>query len=421
MNEQFLHHIWGLGLFNKIGLRTTENEEISIYSPGFYNYNSGADYSNARIKIGKTIWAGNVEIHLKSSDWFRHGHQLDPSHKNTILHVVFENDYEIEGLPCLELKEKIEPHLLKNFETLHLQFHNLPCEHFLHHLDSLSTINWMERLAVQRLQRKTEQIEELLELTTNDWEQVLFILVSRYLGMKVNSDPMEILTRAVPRDFCERNRDNKLSLEAVHFGIAGFLGKPFKDEWHEQLYKEFIHQKKKWNFKEIDASMWKYGRLRPANFPSVRISQLAALSSRKGNLFDKILEIEDLKGIYRLFDLSANSYWREHSRFGVKADMGNRINTGHQTLDNLVINAIVPLLFAYSTLRSKPELKDRVLRWLEEMEAEDNKITRIWRGFRINPENSLHSQGLIELYTRFCVVKLCLNCNWGNKFLNLKD
>ncbi len=421
MNEQFLHHIWGLGLFNKNGLTSTENEEISIYSPGFYNYNSGADYSNARIKIGRTIWAGNVEIHLKSSDWFRHGHQLDPSHKNTILHVVYENDHEIEGMPCLELKGKIEDHLLKNFETLHLQFHNLPCEHFLHHLDVLSTINWMERLAIQRLQRKTEQIEELLEITKNDWEQVLFIMISRYLGMKVNSDPMEILTRAVPRDFCERNRENALSIEAVHFGIAGFLGKPFKDEWHEQLYHEFIFQKKKWKFKEMDASMWKYGRLRPANFPSVRISQLSALSSRKGNLFEKILAIEDLKSLYPVFDISAHSYWKKHSRFGVEADMGNRVNTGHQTLDNLVINAIIPILFAYGSLRSKPELKDRVLNWLDHIEAEDNKITRIWKGFQINGENALHSQGLIELYTRFCIVKLCLNCNWGNKFLNLKD
>ena len=417
MTEAFLHHIWKYKLLDFNELKTVDGNPVTIISNGTHNFNSGPDFSNAKIKVGDTTWAGNVEIHLKTSDWLKHGHQNDKAYDNVILHVVHHHDKELNsGIPVLELKEKVDPALWIKFERMVSAYQFVPCEKHIKEIDKIIFDSWLERLIIERLEQKSEIISNSLKLNRNNWEETFYHLIARNFGFKINSVPFELLAKSLPLHILAKHKNSLFQIEALLFGQAGLLADIFEDEYPNELKKEYKYLRKKFNLEPVQDYLWKFMRLRPVNFPTIRIAQFAQLIFKSINLFSKIREAENPKEILNYFDLRAPDYWNDHFMFD-KISKGKSKTFGASSMYNVIINTVVPMLFVYGRYYNDEKMVQKALQLLEAMPVEDNSIIRGWCGIGIKTSTAYETQALIQLKNEYCVQKKCLNCAIGAKII----
>ncbi len=419
-SENLLHFIWKFRLFQQEGIRLNTGEQLSILSPGKYHQDAGPDFQDARLRIGATIWAGNVEIHLRSSDWFRHHHETDAAYHNIILHVVAEHDAEVQDLnnqnvPVLELKSLISESLLKRWTELSDSMFPIPCS-ALGRPDVMTMRNWLDRLVAERMEDKASRIRQLLNLTKNDWQETMYCFVFRSMGMQLNAVPFELLARSLPYRVVLNYRQSRFQLEALLFGQSGLLHDEHLEEYPRALWEEYRFLARKHSLKPIDKHLWKFLRLRPMNFPSVRIAQLADLLSKHSISPETFRERATLKDWMNWFDLSVSPYWEEHYVLDHVSEKRKK-HLGKVAGQSLLINAIVPFVFVYATQRGDELLRDQSLEALYQLPAEKNLILRAWNQFGIQPESAAESQGLIQLKLAYCDARKCLDCAVGHRLL----
>ena len=421
MREDFLHYIWKYKLFKNQNLKTQNQEKLEIINQGIHNFDAGPDFLNARIKIDKTIWAGNVEIHINSSDWYKHNHQEDKAYDNVILQVVSNYDKDVfrtDGQLIPTLVIEFEKKLLNNYEYLIKNEYWISCQNEITQVDSFTIYNWIEKLAVERLEEKSERILNLLEQTNNSWENAFYVQLASNFGFKLNSMPFELLAKSLPLTYIAKHKDNLFQIEALLFGQAGFLEDQSGDEYFNQLQKEYTYLKKKFKLKHIEGHLWKFLRSRPGNFPTIRIAQFSKLIYSSTSLFSKILEAATIQDLYSLFIVYPSEYWENHYVFNKKS-VKKRKSLGKSAVDIILINTIIPFLFIYGVIKGKPEYKTRAIEFLETMKPEKNAIIAKWNELGIGSKDAFHSQALIQLKNKYCNHKKCLNCQIGNSIIRI--
>lgn len=420
--EDFLHFVWSQGLFKKSGIQTQSGESIYITSVGVHNQDAGPDFENARLTIDGIEWIGSVEIHIKSSDWYAHQHENDHRYENVVLHVVLEDDRDVirkDGtiIPCLELHGLIRNSVINNYELLNSKLQDVPCQDQFEYIDRLKKLATLDRMVVERLEEKSEVIFKNLESCNGDWRELTYRLLSQTMGYKVNSDSMLELAERISYKQLRKHRNNLLQLEAMLFGVSGLLSTKYHDEYIESLKSEFDFLKVKYQYQELSPISWKFSRMRPANFPTLRIAQLAALVHQQDDLFSTFVEANSLKEVDEMLKIQQSEYWQCHVLPDQKTQerfkgMGKDIRT------RIIINTIVPLTFAYGMHHRKEHYKDKAVNWLESLPAENNKIIRNWNNIGLPIKTALDSQAGIQLMTRHCHKKKCLQCPIGMDILS---
>ncbi len=416
MNERLLQFIWQFQYFNKNDLITVEGEPVQIIYQGSYNTNQGPDFLDAKIKIGNTTWAGNVELHVRSGDWLEHKHSSDKNYNNVILHVVWENDQALENtIPVIELQHRVAKVLLEHYQQLMNTGTFIACEKTIGSINEITWMAWKERLLVERLQQKSEKIFFYLEKNNNHWEETFWWLIARNFGIKINSDAFEAIAQSMPINILAKHKQQIHQLEALLFGQAGLLEKEFDEHYPKLLQKEYRFLKKKYQLKTVHQPVF-FLRMRPANFPSLRLAQLAMLIHESLHLFAAVKETAVLKEIRNLLTVTANDYWNYHYVFDeLSASKPKKL--GNQMIDNILINTVVPVLFAYGHYHKESKYKDKALQWLMEIAEEKNTITKGFQQLGIEQKNAFDSQALIRLKNEYCDQKKCLDCAIGNKIL----
>lgn len=419
MTEDFLHYLWSNQIYFTENLCTVNGEKVEVIHPGVSNYDSGPDFFNARIKIGSNIWVGNVEVHLKSSDWTKHNHQVDKAYNNVILHVVAHYDKPVlreSGEEIFTLELKFDKRLLDNYLKLVSGDGWIPCQDKIDGLDGLLIRNWLDRMASERLEMKSSEIVTKMELNLNDWEETFYQSLSRSFGFRINTQPFDLLARSLPLKTILKHSDSSFQIEALLFGQAGFLSSEKGDEYYLKLKKEYEFLSSKYGLYPIERHLWKFLRLRPSNFPTVRIAQLSALLYRHKTLFALILEAGNLQSVRDLFDIRTSDYWDDHYQFNKKSLVRTK-KPGRQAIDSVIINAVIPVLFTYGKAIDSSEHRNFALDLLQYMPPEVNSIVSEWKKFGLFAENAMQSQALIQLKTNYCDLKSCLRCAIGNKIL----
>lgn len=422
MNEDFLIYLWQFQLFDP-NCRTTDHNQLLIIKQGERNSNSGPDFFNARIRIDKTIWAGNVEIHIKASDWYKHKHHNDPNYDNIILHVVYDNDIPIlrnnkQSIPTLELKGLINNDILEKYNSFVLSRNWIPCQEQIDRINYFDLTTFMDMLMVERLEQKATSINDELKLTQLDFQEVFYKKLARNFGFNVNSDTFELLANSLPLKIISKHKNNLFQIEALLFGQAGLLVSQHKDEYPNSLKSEYQFLSQKYSLEPIDKKLWKFMRLRPANFPTIRISQFAQLLYQSSVLLTKILETEKLSDVINLFMVGSSDYWKSHYRFDNKVEKKNRF-IGKASIHLILINTIVPFLFVYGQYKGDENMKDKAINWLEQIKPENNHIIKRFIDYNIKPRNAIQSQALIQLKTNYCNNKRCLDCRIGHILLKI--
>ena len=426
MKEEFLHYLWKYSLYDPDSLLDNENKKIVVINPGEYNRDSGPDFFNARIFIGGTEWAGNVEIHTRASNFINHGHDSDHAFDNVILHVVVENDKRVfnskgEELLTVEIKYN------EIFYEKYLDLVNNPCviacQNEIRKLDNFYVRHWLHSLLVERLQGKSYAITKIFSQTGNDWDETFYRILTRYFGFRVNTEPFEMLAASLPFRIIRKHADSRFQIEAMLFGTAGMLEEGlFKDAVSDKYYKELIKEFRilsaKYSLVPIHGWLWKFSRLRPVNFPTVRISQLSALLSTAGGLFSKTLEAADIRQLKDLFGVAASAYWDDHYVFGKKSKTVSK-NTGVQATDIFLINAVIPLIFVYGRFHDNSDVCEKALTFMEEIGPEENYVTRDWKSAGVEAESAFYTQALLQLTDEYCKKRRCLECRIGCKLISL--
>jgi len=420
--EDFLHYVWQFRSFDYNGLQTCDGERLEIIHPGLLNRNADSDFNHTKIKIDDTLWAGSVEIHLKSSDWLKHNHQFDHSYENVILHVVYEHDIEIKRidgtvLPVLELKNRIATSLIRKYENLFLTLTDFPCVAQIGHVDRLVVDSFLSRTLVERFEEKTRAVNETLHGLNGDWDETFYRFMARNFGFKVNALPFELVAKAVPQNIYAKHKDNPLQIEALVFGAAGFLKDQFTEAYPQKLKAEFEFLQKKYNIKPLEVSIWKFMRMRPQNFPTIRLAQFAALILKSNHLFSKIIEIKKVAELHTLFEaLPVNDYWKSHYHFKKEAD-GVKTQIGKTSVDNILLNTVALFLFAYGKYTDTQFYQSGAIKLLESLPAEENAITEKFLAAGVQIESAFASQGILQLKKQYCDQKKCLTCGIGIKIL----
>lgn len=425
MPETLIYFLWQFQYFDRTSLTTTADESIQVLHPGFRNDDSGPDFANARLIINDVEWAGTVEIHTKTSDWLAHRHQRDRAYDNVILHVVWEDDrvathqqlIRTDGtaLPTLELQHRTDHTLLSRYEALSVSGDVIACAGQFRAVHPLKLTSMLDKAMLQRLERKAAEVKELFGAAHQDWEETTYRLLARNFGFKINAEPMEQLARAVPLKALLKHRDTPLQVEAMLFGTAGLLQNPDEtDEYLEQLRREyrFLAAKYQLSERELPAHAWKWGRLRPANFPTLRLAQLARLVAGSGSLFSLLIMADDAPTLLKALQVTPSGYWQQHYRFGKVTERGAPA-LGVTSAENIIINTVVPLLAAYAHHREEPAYIDRAIALLEQLPAEQNRITDGWSDLGLSVRTAFDSQASIELFNAFCTPKKCLSCQIG--------
>lgn len=421
MNEKVLHFIWKYQLFSSKQLETSQKEIVEIINTGLPNNIAGPDFFNATIRINKQLWVGNIEIHLKSSDWYLHNHHLDDNYKSVILHIVWEDDREVYNagqqlIPTIELSKYVDVHFLTRFNEYNShQPKWILCENELKNISKFTLHNYLEVLFLERLERKNVEINNYLEVAKNDWEAVLFILLGKNFGAKINGEAFLQLANSVDYQIIRKERNNLFTLEALFFGQAGFLNDDIEDAYYRKLQKEYQYLRIKHKLKPLSSSIFNFFRLRPLNFPTVRIAQLSGLIYQHKSLFSFLLESKTKEEFYDLFKIMTSSYWDTHYTFHKESKFVKKtISKGF--VDNLLINTIIPIKFAYFK-KQKIDFNDNLIDLMKSLKPESNSIIKRFSEFGIPSENAIDTQSLIQLKNEYCNYKRCLDCRIGNEIL----
>jgi hypothetical protein len=422
MKEDFLHYVWKHQLFSKTNLQSTEFNTIEIVFPGIHNTNSGPDFLNAKIKIDDILWAGNLEIHVTSSDWYLHQHENDTNYDSVILHVVWEDDVEVFSknnlsLPTVNISKLVANDLLFNYKKLYSKEQRwIPCENSIVTVDSFVFDHWKERLFFERLEDKSVLINQLLNDSNNDYEAVLFKLLAKSFGLKTNAEAFLNFANSIDFTIVRKVQNDVFKLQALFFGQAGFLEKKSEEKYVIDLKNEYDYLKHKFSLNSIHNGQFQFFRMRPTNFPTIRIAQLASLYHKHQNLFSKLMETSDLKIIYQLFSVDLDDFWKTHYTFQkVSSKSVKRITNSF--VDLLLINTIVPLKFKY--LKSKGEVDEtELLVLIQQLKPEKNSIIDKFKELEISSKNAFETQALLQLKNKYCAKKRCLQCAIGNVILN---
>jgi len=420
MKERLLQFIWQFQYFNNNSLSTISGEPLQVINSGSFNTNQGPDFLSAKIKIGNTIWAGNIELHINAADWNLHKHSTDNNYNNIILHVVWLHDKEIKDavgniLPALELQNRVSKLLLAKYEELMNASHFIPCEKQISQVSELTFNSWKQRLLVERLQKKSAVIFSHLNENNFHWEEMFWRMLAKNFGTKINGEAFEKIARSLTVNILAKHKNQIHQLEAFLFGQSGLLDKNFVDDYPLMLQKEYIFFTKKYKLVRPKVKLF-FLRMRPANFPTIRLAQLAMLVHNSHHLFSAIKEAATLDETKKILNITANDYWHYHYMFDEHTSFKKK-NIGGQMINNILINTVVPVLFAYGQHHNEQAYKDKAINWLEEISAEKNNITRGFEALNLAHKSSFDSQAFIELKNEYCNKKRCLECAVGNAIL----
>ncbi len=419
MKEAFLQFIWQFQLFNKQDLTLFTGEAINIIKPGSLNSDSGPDFSQGHINYDDLDFYGHIEIHLKSSEWYNHKHHEDSAYNNVILHVVLENDREAKtqaghAIPTIELRGRIPLNFYQNYEKLINSQNEIPCESQIQNINQVVLISMLDRVLMERLEQKSQSFTKMHNDLNGDWEEAAFRIILKSFGFKRNKDGFSDLASVLFFKDIKRYAKDLTDIEAILFGTAGFLkGERKNDDYFNELKERYKLLKNKFsNHTELDPVVWKFFRLRPGNFPTLRIAQFSAFILKKEHLLSRILEMESLADVKNFFKDEPSSYWQKHYKFSNETEKGIS-KIGESSVESLIINAVIPIWVSYSKMRRDESYMDKALKILEELSAENNKITRFWKNYSFPNNNAFDSQALIQLYNNYCSERKCLKCNIG--------
>lgn len=420
MTEAFVQYVWQFQYFDRRELRTTSGDTVEVFDPGTPNFDGGPDFLNARIRIGDMEWIGNVEVHDNASGWRDHRHDHDPAYDNVILHVVWSFNHvavrqDGSPIPTVALGSRVDRGMILRYTKLLATRSTIPCAARYAAVDAPTRRAMMERAAILRLEEKAAACRAMWERCNNDWEETLYQLLCRSFGFKVNAEPMEQLARALPFKLILKHCGNLLQVEALLFGMAGFLDTGFRDTYFLRLKQEYQWLERKYglNDRKVKPSQWRFLRMRPANFPTLRLAQLAAALHHYPRIFSLARDASNLRTLRSIFVAPQSEFWLRHYRFGLRqnktiAPMGNA------SIDNIIVNAIVPLLAAYGRTVDEPFQIDKAIAFLKAIPAEQNSVTRKWNALGDPAGSAFDSQAQIGLYQIFCRARRCLDCSIGS-------
>lgn len=416
MHEDLLQYLWRYQKFDHYNLKTLQGDRIQVISPGFLNEGVGPDFSNAKIRMDSLLWTGPIELHVNASAWYLHRHQNDVQYDGVILHVVWHNDVDVclssgEILPTLCLSDYVDKNLLKRHKAQFLvKKRFIPCEIGLPYFDTNKWIFWKERLYIERLEGQTYRIQKLLQQTKNNWDAVLFQLLAKGFGLNKNGAAFMDMAQRLPFGVIQKCQHQVILLEALFLGQLGLLEES-KDAYHQRLKSEYDFLCAKFQIKKCHAATVTFGRLRPSNFPTLRLAQLAQLYYFQKGLFKKIMEAKNVKAVKRFLQCSPSTYWKSHYHFAVKSKTSlKKLTPSFQNL--LLVNVVIPLRFAYFKYEGKTD-ESSVLRWAREIKAEENSVVEGFRKMRVDIETVLDSQSVLHLKKHYCDIHKCLRCVVG--------
>ena len=427
--EQLLHYVWKHKMLPLHEMKTTKGLHVEVIDSGLHNMNSGPDFFNAKIKIDDTLWVGNVEIHDKASDWYLHKHDKDERYNNVILHVCGDIDMEVENqngdcIPQMQLD--VPEHVTRHYAELLSTDKYPPCYKIIPELSNLMVHSWMSALQTERLEQKTDAIISRVEQCNGSWEAGFFVTLARNFGFGINGDAFEQWALSIPLNDIAHHRDNLFQIEAIFMGQAGLLDldtipekyhhDAIADGYFDKLKNEYLYLKHKFGLQQIDSKMWRFLRLRPQNFPHIRISQLANLYYAAKCSISQIVECDTVKEAMNTMHTGVTPYWKTHYTFGSESEK-NEKHISPFSLNLLMINTVIPVLFAYGRHQSKEKYCDRAFDFLEQLKAENNHIVRMWKECGLKVENAGDSQALIQLKNEYCDKKNCLRCRIGYEYL----
>jgi hypothetical protein len=420
MNESFISYLWKYRHLSQ-DIRTESGDQLTILHPGEQNSDSGPDFFNARLRIGGTTWAGNVEIHLQASDWYKHGHQNDPAYDHAILHVVYEADRQVfhqngEPMQTLVIRNRFPGWIFDRYQQMMQNQQWIPCMNQLLFTEDYGFRMWAPSLAVERMEYKTNSIRQLFGSCGNDWEEAMYRHIAGSFGFKVNSLPFELLSKSLPLKIVRQHCESLFQIEALLFGQAGMLERDFTDPYPRELVREYTFYRNKYSLKPVTGSMWKFLRLRPSNFPTIRISQFAGFLHLIHARFFNLFEGGSLGGAMDFLELPASGYWNSHYVFDKPAVICQKI-MGQSCVKLLIINGLAPFLFFYGLEKGQPAICEGVLGYLEQMSGENNTCIDRWRKAGFPTENAMLTQALLHLKQFYCDKKRCLECRVGARLL----
>lgn len=431
MKEDLLQFIWKFKYFNFHELKSVRGEEIEIVHPGVQNFNQGPDFLNAKIRINGTLWAGNIEMHIFSRQWEQHKHHLDENYGNVILHVVWHHDGDVKDikgniLPTLELDTRISKTLINRYRALLekeqsglLNF--IPCENQLAvaDLDDFKMMAWKSRLVAERLEDKTSRIFEILERTQFHWDETMWRMVAANFGGNVNGQAFLQIAESVPQKMLAKHKEQLITIEAILFGQAGLLEGSFHNPYPKLLQREYNFYRKKYKLIQPDTTVM-FGRMRPANFPTIRLAQLAALIRNSSHLFSKVKDFQQLSDVKEVLQAEPNDFWLYHYKLDDEEQSQNhkKKTLGNQMIENIIINTVCPILFAYGMHHDDIAQREKAIGWLEGLRPEKNKITVGFERLNVKNGSAFDSQALIQLMKSYCHNKRCLDCSIGNMILS---
>ena len=416
MDEYFLHYIWKHQKFTSNHLKLKDDQTLLVFQQGYHNQDSGPDFEEARIKIGAIEWVGSIEIHIKSSDWINHQHSSNTAYHNVVLHVVWEHDQEIvvngDVLPTLELKNIVNPELVLKYKNYLSSKSTFICETQISAAPKITYHTMLSRVMVERLEEKAEKVLQSLRENKNNWEETTYKTLAQNFGFSTNKTAFEKLAQRLPFEILKKHLHDELKTQALVFGQAGFLEDP-QDDYQSRLKQEYEFLKTKFDLHApLSRSEWKFGKMRPANFPSVRLAQFASVLLNNPNLFSKVVSITKPKNLIEELSFEYHAYWKTHYDFGKKKKLLAK-KPGSSTLDGILINTITPILAAYSKHVDDQKYIDNALAILESLKSETNRYTKDWIKLGLKPSSAFESQAQIQLIKNYCAKRRCLACNIG--------
>ncbi len=421
MEEQFLHYIWRYQYFER-PLIGSKGESITVINPGLHNTDAGPDFKDALIEINNLRWAGHVEIHKSASEWHSHGHHKDEAYENVVLHVVWDDNKEVlrqDGTPItsVSLKNKIDPNHYKQYQSLLKSESDIPCSNSLNRVDLLTKVSLLDGVVMERLIVKSSLVNQMLQQSNGDWDEVTYRLIARNFGFNTNSEAFLALAKSVPFRTASKLSKSLVQLESVFYGQAGFLEKDHQGDYFSELKREYLFYRHKYDLgDQLPSHLWKFLRLRPANFPTIRIAQFCQLIFEVKHLFSWFTSSRSYNDIVSSLGVSQSKFWRTHYDFDKVAE--RKIGgLGKSSIENIIVNTVVPILVAYGKHLDQQEYIERALSFLREVPPEKNRITRKWEQYNWQSKSALDSQGLIELYNSYCSKNKCLVCSIGNKII----
>lgn len=420
MKEVFLHYIWQYILFDFTDLVTEQGERLQIIRSGEYTQQAGPDFFNSLIVIGSQKWAGNIEIHIKASDWYLHHHEKDKNYNNVILHVVWDYDIPVlrkdqSPIPVLLLSKYVDHQLLKRYELLSQQKKWIYCEDFIGKMDVFKRDKWLETLFFERMERKVAPIKKFIEETNADWERVFFCQIAQGFGLNANGTIFFNMAKSLPIRVVQKERVSLVNLEALFFGKTNIIHAANEDTYSKNLWQTWSFLSQKYELVPAELGQLNFFKLRPDNFPTVRLSQLASLLNKHSSLFDVILSCKKKEDFYKVFDVKTTDYWMEHYVLDKRSPSKIK-KTSTAFIDLIIINTVIPLTYVYYQNKGE-DCSELILDLISSLKPERNNIIDYFSQLGLGIENAFDTQALLELKKNYCDAKKCLHCGVGRDYL----